>query len=430
MRKILFASIVAAAAGLAAMHHFALADRIASTSPVRHLDLERLGDIQAALQAEVDNGLRAGFVAGVITRDGETYSTAVGMADRETSTPMTVDTRFRIASMTKPIVTAAVVQRAERGVVSLDDPVSKYVSAFADVRVALAEEPDETGAIPTRAPARAMTIHDLLTHTSGIGYLFDNETSLDRKYLEAGLYATGGTLAERVERLARIPLYSDPGAEWRYSYSIDVAGLVIEVATGQSLEDYLTENFFAPLGMTDTEFLVDQTDFDRLATVYEFDTAGNLTRFKTDANGFNVNEEGFGVMSGGAGLVSTLHDYLRFCEMILRGGELDGARILSASSVKRMLSDNLEPGAAGHLWERKYASFGLGGVVVTHPELADQLVRKGEWGWSGFWDTWFVVDPADGLAVVLLAQTQPGPGAPPSDARRAVKAIAYDAVNR
>lgn len=430
MRKILFASIAVAAVGLAATLHFALADRTSSTSSASHLDLSRLDAIQAALQAEVDDGVRAGFVAGVITRDGETYSTAVGMADRETSAPMTVDTRFRIASMTKPIVTAAMMQLAERGVVSLDDPVSKFIPAFADARVALGEEPDETGAIPTRAPARAMTIHDLLTHTSGIGYLFDNETSLDRDYLEAGFYATGGTLAERVERLARIPLYSDPGAEWRYSYSIDVAGLVIEVATGRSLEDYLKENLFEPLGMSDTEFLVDQTDFDRLATVYQFDSAGNLERLKADASGFNVNKEGFGVMSGGAGLVSTLHDYLRFCEMMLRGGELDGARILSASSVKRMLSDNLEPGAAGQLWERKYASFGLGGVVVTHPELADQLVRKGEWGWSGFWDTWFVVDPADGLAIVLLAQTQPGPGAPPSQARQLVKEIAYGAVNR
>jgi CubicO group peptidase (beta-lactamase class C family) len=430
MRKLLFASLAVAAVAIAATQHGAVADLFATRTAAHHLNPDRLGAIRNVLQTEVDKGVRAGFVAGVVTRDGETYSTAVGLADRETSSPMTVDTRFRIASMTKPIVTAAVMQLAERGVVSLDDPVSKYIPAFANARVALAEEPDDTGEIPTRTPARAMTIHDLLTHTSGIGYLFNNKTSLDREYLEAGFYATGGTLAERVDRLARIPLYNDPGAEWRYSYSIDVAGLVIEVATGQSLEDYLTENFFAPLGMKDTEFLVDQSDFDGLATVYQFDSAGNLERLKADANGFNVNDEGFGVMSGGAGLVSTLHDYLRFCEMMLRGGELDGARVLSASSVKRMLSDNLQPGTAGQLWERKYASFGLGGVVVTHPELADQLVRKGEWGWSGFWDTWFVIDPADGLAVVLLAQTQPGPNAPPSQARQLVKEIVYGAAGR
>lgn len=392
------------------------------------LDRERLEAIGPALEAEVAKGVRAGFVAGVATRDGEVFTAAVGMADRERGVAMTTDTRFRIASMTKPVITAAVMQLVDRGVVALDDPVSLYVPAYADARVATSPEPGGNGVIPTRPAKRPITIHDLLTHTAGIGYVFDASSTLDRMYLEANLFKTTGPLAERIEKIARLPLYDDPGEEWRYSYSLDVAAYVIEAATGVPLEKWLQENFFAPLKMTDTEFFVDKSDFERLAVVYGFDERGNIVRSAGSELSNDINEDGLGVLSGGAGLVSTVGDYLRFCQMMLNGGALDGARILSPSSARLMMSDNLRAGADALIWEKESATFGLGGSVVVAPGRVGGVAAEGEWSWSGLWDTWFVVNPKDGVAVVLLAQTARGSHAPRSRARSLVKAIAYGAV--
>ncbi len=393
-----------------------------------HLDHERLDAIRPALEAEVAHGVRAGFVAGVASRSGETFVTVAGLADRKDAVPMAPNTRFRIASMTKPIITAAIMQLVDRGVIALSDPVSRYVPAYADARVATAEEPDGSGVIPTRAPARPITIHDLLTHTAGIGYVFDNQSTLDRLYVQANLFGAKGTLAERIERIAKLPLYNDPGEEWRYSYSIDVAALLIEVATGEPLEAYLKRNLFEPLKMSDTEFFLDKTDFERLATVYRFAAGGHIKRAKDDGVSGDLNKDGFGVISGGAGLVSSAPDYLRFCLMMLREGELDGVRVLSPASARMMMSDQLRPGANGRLWERASSTFGFGGTVVVEPSRATDVAVAGEWGWSGHWDTWFIVNPADGVAAVLLAQTQPTPYMPPSKARETVKAIAYGAA--
>lgn len=414
----------------------AAASLLACESPARHqteatavtLDNDRLDAIIPALQDEVDRGLRTGFVAGIVTRDGAQFTAAVGMADRERGTRMRTDTRFRIASMTKPIVTAAIMQLADKGVLALSDPVSLYIPAFSNARVATSREPDETGVIPTRAPARAIEIRDLLNHTAGLGYVFDSSTTLDRMYLDANLFATTGSLAERIDKIAKLPLYADPGTEWRYSYATDVAGLVVEAASGMSLEAYLNKNLFTPLSMNDTEFFFDKNDFDRLAVVYEFTKDGRLARAGANEVAANLNEDGFGVISGGAGLVSSISDYLRFCQMMLRGGELGGVRVLSAEAVRQMMSDQLAPGASGLLWEHASSSFGYGGTVVLHPERAEGLAVAGEWGWSGLWDTWFVINPADGVAAVLLAQTQPWPEPPPSRAREIVKAAAYEAV--
>ncbi len=389
-----------------------------------------LGTIKEALDAEVDGGVRAGFVAGFVTRDGETRLVAAGMANREAGAPMTTATRFRIASMTKPIITAAIMQLVDRGVLTLDDPVARYIPAYAAARVAEAQEPDASGVFATRAPARAMTIHDLLTHTAGIGYVFDRASTLDRLYLEANLLTAEGTLAERIDRIVQLPLYDDPGKEWRYSYSIDIAARIIEVATGEPLEAYLKKSLLDPLGMSDTEFLLDSSDLDRVATVYEFDADGQLVAASDIALAGDINNDGFGIASGGAGLVSSAPDYLRFCLMMLRGGDAESGRVLSQASVRRMMSDNLAPGANARLRERDSASFGLGATVVTNAERAQGLAVNGEWGWTGHWDTWFVVNPEDGVAAIVLSQTNPGPTMPPSHARAVVKTIAYAASIR
>lgn len=389
-----------------------------------------LETIKEALDAEVDAGVRAGFVAGFVTRDGEARLVAAGMANREAGAPMTTATRFRIASMTKPIITAAIMQLVDRGVLSLDDPVARYIPAYAEARVAETQEPDARGEFATRAPTRAMTIHDLLTHTAGIGYVFEAASTLDRLYLEANLLTGEGTLAERIDRIARLPLYDDPGKEWRYSYSIDIAARIIEVATGEPIEAYLKKNLLGPLGMTDTEFLLDAADLDRVATLYEFDADGRLAAAGDIDLAGDVNKDGFGVASGGAGLVSSAPDYLRFCLMMLRGGDAPGGRVLSKESVRRMMADNLAPGANARLWEHDSASFGLGGTIVTDATRAEGEAVNGEWGWTGHFDTWFVVNPQDGVAAVVLSQTNPGPTMPPSRARALVKSVAYGAAIR
>ncbi len=414
---------------------FSVAGPSLAKSPLKRasgeiVDAARLEAIKPILDLEVEKGARAGFVAGVATRDGVVFTAAAGMADRENAIAMTAATRFRIASMTKPIVTAAMMQLVDRGIVALNDPVSLYIPSFADARVATSMEPGKNGAFATRAPSRPITIHDLLTHTAGLGYVFDRATTLDRRYVEANLLLTEGTLGERIDKIARLPLYSDPGKEFRYSYSIDVAAYLIEKATGEPLESWLRKNFFDPLKMTDTAFFVDKTDFERLAVVYEFDNNGKLFRAGENALASGLNDDGFGVLSGGAGLISSVNDYLRFCRMMLNGGELDGARILSPAAVRQMMSDNLQPGAAARLWESNSATFGLGGSVVTSPGRTGTIAAPGEWSWAGYWDTWFVVNPEDGVAVVLLSQTQPGASTPPSRARNLVKAIAYGAVRR
>lgn len=396
-------------------------------SPAVEIDKARLEAIKPIIERETAEGIRAGFVAGVITREGDAFITTSGMADREKQIPMAENTRFRIASMTKPIISAAMMQLVDRGVVSLSDPVSKYIPAYAHAMVATAYEPDKKGAFPVRPVSRPITIHDILTHTAGVGYVFEPQTTLGQRYLHEGAYGSGGTIEERLERIAALPLYEDPGKKWRYSYGIDIAAYVIEIAAGEPIETYLKKNIFDPLGMADTEFFFDETDFDRVATLYSFGEDGRLAPYKGDDLAGDLNSHGFGVYSGGGGLVSGVRDYLKFCEMMLRGGEVGGARILSPSSVRLMMSDNLSPEAAEG-WREKGVTFGIGGSVVIEPGLTGDVAAPGEWSWSGYWDTWFVVNPADGVAVVLLAQTQDGPANPPSRARSLVKGVAYGAV--
>lgn len=420
-------SVLAMAIAIAMYPATSDARRLAGETTVS-IDKARLATIGPILEEEVSKEIRAGFVAGLVTRDGQTFVYTAGLADRASKTPMTKDTRFRLASMTKPIVTAAVMQLVDRGVVSLADPVSRYIPAYKDAKVATAFEPGKDGTFPTRKAAREITIHDLLTHTGGIGYIFDFETALGAKYREASLYKGEGSLKERIKKIAALPLYEDPGEKWRYSFATDIAAYIIEVATGQPVEQYLSEQFFAPLKMRDTAFFVDRSDFERLATVYAFDENGKMIPAGDDFVANDVNKDGFGFAAGGAGLAATLHDYLQFARMMLRGGEVDGARVLSPSSVRLMMADNLSPKEATGEWSGHGMTFGLGGLVVTDPGLTGDVAAPGDWGWSGYWDTTFVVNEADGIAIVLLAQTQPGPTTPPSRAASLFRAIAYGAV--
>ncbi|MBB5518310.1 serine hydrolase domain-containing protein [Amphiplicatus metriothermophilus] len=400
----------------------------ASVDQARGISQDRLARIEAVLQDEVDAGKRAGFVAVVAHRGKIVYETAVGLADRENAVPMSQATRFRIASMTKPLVTAALMQLVEDGEVLLSDPVSRYIPAFAEARVALSHERDENGEIPTEPLKRPITVHHVLTHMGGIGYLFDYETDLGRLYLDNNLYFMEGDLAARVARLAELPLYEQPGEVWRYSYGTDIAGRIVEVASGQTLEAFMRARLFEPLGMSDTEFFLDESDLDRLAVVYAFDEEGRLVPSKGGDFAPDPNAGGFGWASGGAGLVATARDYMRFCLMLLNGGELDGARVLSPATVRLMLEPHAPVEATFDEWRRSNTTFALGGYIIRSPGLTGSTDAPGQWGWGGYYDTSFFISPADDLAVAVMAQREPGPRDPGSRAGELVKAIAFGAL--
>lgn len=420
--------IVAAALSLSACSESGGAPSDVAAAPT--INVEHLKRIDAILQKEVDEGVRAGFVAAVVTKDGVAYQTAVGEADPFNDVAMTLETRFRVASMTKPIISAAVMQIIERGLINLNDPVGLYIGGYKDVRVATSYNKNDAGEYETRPAARRMTVHDLLTHMAGIGYVFSEASDLEKAYIDANLFMTKGTLCERIDQIAALPLLDDPGVKWNYSFSIDVLGCIIEVATGMSLEDYLTENMFKPLGMNDTEFFMDEEDLTGLAIVVEFNENGEMIRSAGEYLAPPVNDAPFGVMSGGAGLLSTVHDYARFMQMLLNGGALDGARVLSPATVRLMMTDHTPASARPPVWNAAGISFGLGGSVILKPGYTGEVAAVGDWGWAGYWDTWFSVNADLGVGYITLAQVQPNPHIKPSRARNAVKAIAFGALEQ
>ncbi len=377
----------------------------ADTAPAaRGLDasaVARLDETLAALAASQD---RSGYVA-VIARDGIVqHVSAAGYADVEAGIPMRADTVVRIASMSKPVTAAAILILAEDGALSVSDPVSDYIPAFASARVATQLMHDGNFEIPTQPLARAITIEDLLTHTSGVGYLFDYQTHLGALYIDRDIYrADDRPLEDRINSLAGIPLYFQPGERWFYSYSNDILGQVIAVASGQSVEAFMQARLFQPLGMTDTSFFPDEARRQRLAALYTHDEDGALVHVARQRDLAVLAH----VEAGGAGLFSTADDYLRFALMLANGGELDGVRVLSPDNVAAMVTPHVGLDRMGEDQRRIGLGFGYSvGVSVNE----DGGRRTGDFGWGGYFDTAFVVSPATGVTAVIMAQEEPGPG--------------------
>ncbi len=383
--------------------------------------------IDARLQQLVDEAHRAGVVM-MLARDGEIeHVAAAGHADRANDTPMTAETPVRIASMTKPVTAAALMMLVDDGSIALDDPVSDYIPAFADARVATSLEVDETYEIPTEPLDRPITLRDLLTHTSGIGYIFDYETNLGALYISEDIYQGGPdyTAAQRMETLAGLPLYFQPGERWRYSYANDVLGHVIEVVTGDSLEAFMQARIFTPLGMDDTTFFPGDDLMARLATLYTHDDLGDMVAVEGAEDA--VRNAPFA--AGGAGLISTAADYVRFAQMLSNGGQLDGARVLSQAGVDAMTAPQVGLEKMPEAMASMDMAFGYSlGVIVDGP--GDQPFRRvGDYGWGGYFDTSFVVSPATGMVAVIMAQEQPGASTPETTSARDVfEALAYGAL--
>lgn len=397
-----------------------------ATLPTPGFSQAGLAQLDSRLAELASTQQRAGYVA-VLARHGEVLHTAsAGYADLEADRPMTADTVVRIASMTKPVTAVAALMLIEDGVIALDDPVSDYIPAFADMRVATSVQRDQSYEIPTIEAERPITVEDLLTHTSGLGYLFDYQSNLGALYIGNDIYAAEGDMDSRMEMLAELPLYFQPGSAWFYSYASDVLGHLVAVASGHSLEDFTQTRIFQPLGMADTTFFLRDDQRARLAAVYTHGEDGQLARVPSSEDAASV----AAFEAGGAGLFSTANDYIRFAQMLANGGALDGARLLSEDTVAAMSTAHVQADRMPDRMDAVDLGYGYGvGVIYDGP--GDHPVRaQGDFGWSGYFDTEFFISPATGVVAVIMSQEQPGPTTPDTIGARAVfDRLVYDAVS-
>lgn len=361
------------------------------------------------LAEAVEREKLSGAVA-LLARDGEiVFFEAAGAADREAGKPMREDTLFRIASMSKPITSVAVMMLHEEGHFELDDPVSKFIPEFASQQVLAGGGSDQTG--PAAGP---VSIRQLLSHTSGITYRFmDIEplaTIYDQAGVSDGLVQTEGTIGEGVRRLAGLPLLFEPGSQWSYGLSTDVLGYFVEVVSGKPLDRFLEDRIFTPLGMNDTGFFLSPEDAGSLAAVYAGKTEGGIEKLDglpiveghlTYSTSYHYDGPRT-YFSGGAGLVSTTWDYYRFTRMLANGGTLDGARILKPETVDLMTRNQI-----GALSIGGGDKFGLGFLVKSK---TDETGARGTHGWGGFFHTTFWIDPENDLIGIFMSQLRPAEG--------------------
>lgn len=362
-----------------------------------------LADNKSSIAEAVDAGLLSGAVTCVWHRGEVVQANEIGYRDVEAKLPMQRDTIFRIASMTKPVTVAAALALAEEGKLALTDPVTRWLPELTDMRVLI----DPTGPLDQTVPAtRPITIDDLMTHRSGLAYSFSVLGPIGRAYAQVSLRQDQDDwLAE----IAALPLVHQPGDRLTYSHATEVLGIALSRIEGKSLQDVLTERVLQPLGMSDTGFYVSPDKRARTATMYRLDADG----LQHDAMGpIPVKEPRF--CQGGASLVSTADDYLRFARMLLGGGSVDGVRVISEDSVRLMRTDQLTEDQKRHpflgmpFWIGR--GFGLNLSVVTDPSKSAQLFGPGGLGtfsWPGAYGTWWQADPQNDLILIYLIQNYP-----------------------
>ena len=393
---------------------------------------ERLGKIKSTLQREVDADRLPGAVVMIARKGKLVYSEAIGYEDKAAGKTMPKDAIFRIYSMTKPLASVAAMMLVEEGRLQLTDPVSKYLPPFAKMEVLATDKDGKTIREPAKRP---ITIHDLFRHTAGLAYgEFSTVPELKAAYAEARLYQPDGIVAESrlitpeqfTNGIAKAPLVHQPGTTWEYSMAVDVLGRVVEAISGQRLSTFMEERLFRPLKMVDTGFMVPQAKWSRIAEpLAKNPLTGTPNDVMLDVKLAPLND------SGGGGGVSTAADYLRFCQMMLDGGKLDGKRYLSPTTVRWMASDHLGSRPAipfapgGLLMGVEGYTFGLGFMVRQGPGLAGVPGSEGEFMWAGAGGTFFWIDPKEQLTVVYMAQT---PGAIRPVYRRLIKQLVYQAI--
>jgi len=393
------------------------------------LSAARLDRVRTWMHQWVDSGKLAGMVTCVMRKGQLAFAEVYGKADVARDKPMRPDTIFRIYSMTKPLTSTAIMMLYEEGRFQLDDPISKFIPAFANPRVYVGGSRGKMETVPAE---REINFRDLLTHTSGLTYGFMESTPVDAAYrAKDGVdFQTADTsLKQVVERLATIPLIAQPGKAWNYSVATDVLGYLVEVISGQPFEKYLKEKVIDPLRMIDTDFHVPKEKHDRFAANYSAGAGGKLDLLDDPAKSRYLAPRR--VNSGGGGLVSTAADYLRFCQFMLNKGELDGVRLLGRKTVELMTMNHLNGDMADmgtpRFSESTYTGigFGLGFSVMIDPAKAYIAGTPGEFAWGGAASTAFWIDPAEDMAVVLLTQLMPSSTYP---IRRELRVLTYQAI--
>lgn len=417
---------------LTSMSGASQAGELAVATPEREgFSSERLAKLTNHMNARVADGTMVGGM-GMIARNGRIiYSETYGDADREAGRAMADDAIHRIYSMSKPITALAVMMLYEEGHFFLNDPIARYIPELANLQVALSTAEGNTGVISdgtqsrgvgegnqdlvgqTRKPSRQPTIRDLLTHTAGLTYGVFGNTEVDQQYRQAQLLSPTMNLQEFVTRLGQIPLQYEPGTRWHYSVAVDVQSRLVEAVSGMTFWDFLRTRIFQPLNMPDTYFTVPAEKLPRLAQLYApKGTAGKGFAAPASGPGLEVAAaatsvgyvEGTKFYGGGGGLVSTARDYMRFAQLMLNGGELDGVRLLSPKTVELMTTNHLGEIKMGN---RGGAGFGLGYGLVLDPGLAGEVSSVGEYNWGGAAGTRFWIDPQENLVGLFMVQSLP-----------------------
>ena len=368
---------------------------------------EKLAGVKSAVQALMDDQKIAGASVVVARKGSIVFSETFGMVDMEAQEAMQADTIFRFYSMTKPITSVAVMMLYEEGKLKLDDLVSNYIPDFEGLKVYADSGEHED-------PARPMSVRDLLRHTSGLTYGFFGNTPVDKMYRSRNVLGRQSSLEDMAGKLSEIPLLYQPGTKWHYGVSTDVLGYLVEKISGHSLDVFFKERIFKPLEMKDTAFHVPRRKADRFAVCYGPKAGGGLRVVDEPLKSRYLTEPA--LFSGGGGLVSTARDYMRFCQMLLNKGQLDGSRLLRAETVEMMTSNQLPDGVT----RGQNGGFGLGFSVQT----VDGKSPIGEYGWGGMASTHFWISPKDELAVVALSQLIPYSG----QLENAIKSIIYDSI--
>jgi CubicO group peptidase (beta-lactamase class C family) len=365
------------------------------------LSSAQLDRVTAGLQAHIDQGHIAGVVAAVV-RDGRlVYMEALGQADIEAARPMPEDAIFRLYSMTRSMTSLAAMILWEEGAFQLDDPISRYLPQFVGQRVfADARSPDMD---QTQSRDGDITVEHLLLHTSGLG------SRSSGIYRAEGVRLRSISVEQMVDNAARTPLFEDPGTNWRYGISTTILGRLVEVWSGKPLEDYLQERVFGPLSMTDTGFWVEPERADRLATVYRASREGELRPYQMEEIPFTEQPI---LIEGGVGLVASTMDFLRFSQMFLNGGELDGNRVLQPETVTMMtvnrIPDALLPIGFGR--PTLGQGWGLGFSIVMDASQYAYPVNDGDFWWDGSAGTRFWIDPTENMVTIVMAQVSPASG--------------------
>jgi len=409
------------------LNSFAFAQDLPSAKPESvGLSSDRLERIATVVQRNIDDKRIAGAVTLVVRHGKVAWFKAQGMADREAAKQMPTDEMFRICSMTKPITSVAVMMLYEEGKFLLDDPVSKYLPEFKNPKVLVKRATGDPYTIPA---TKEITIRDLLRHTSGITYQWNDDLGprYEKANVASGLLPYDGTIGDSVRQLAAQPLLFNPGDRFEYSLGVDVLGRLVEVVSGKPLDEFFRTRIFEPLGMKDTYFFPPESKLDRLATAYTYYPDKGLNRFP-DAP---IREGSFvysadyptrgpkKLFSGGAGLVSTAMDYARFCQMMLDDGKVGNTRLLSRKSIELMTHDQLGKIASD-------MGFGLGFGVDGVKAPLSELGTAGSYDWGGFFYTAFSIDPKEQMIVIFMGQLHPT-GDLTLD--RQVHELAYQAIN-